>query len=112
MPQARRSGSVSFGEGCSTPARENRRQLVRRDDLELIEGALLRLLVEPPVAKLRCVAKTRPLRPGLPVIGVADNLDRFIGLELDEFERPGADGMSLAPRDGMGKPATSPRQAT
>src|SRR5436190_9803775 len=44
-----------------SPARENRRQLVRRDDFELIEGALLRLLVEPPAAKLRCVAKTRPL---------------------------------------------------
>src|SRR5438477_3416474 len=43
-----------------SPARENRRQLVRRDDFQLIEGALLRLLVEPPAAKLRCVAKTRP----------------------------------------------------
>src|SRR5438105_14009377 len=44
-----------------SPARENRRQLVRRDDFQLIEGALLRLLVEPPAAKLRCVAKTCPL---------------------------------------------------
>jgi hypothetical protein len=34
---------------------------VRRDDFELIEGTLLRLLVEPPAAKLRCVAKTCPL---------------------------------------------------
>ena len=34
---------------------------MRRDDFELIEGALLRLLVEPPAAKLRCVAKTCPL---------------------------------------------------
>src|SRR5207248_1889837 len=53
-------GFSHFGVALS-PARENRRQLVRRDDFELIEGALLRLLVEPPAAKLRCVAKTRPL---------------------------------------------------
>src|SRR5438094_9465995 len=42
-------------------AREKHRQLVRRDDFQLIEGALLRLLVEPPAAKLRCVAKPCPL---------------------------------------------------
>src|SRR5213078_947484 len=53
-----------------SPARKNRRQLVRRDDFQLIEGALLRLLVEPPAAKLRCVAKTLPLHM---VIGDLDH---------------------------------------
>src|SRR5438874_4717340 len=61
MLQVRHTGSLPFGEVALSPARENRRQLVRRDDFQLIEGALLRLLVEPPTAKLRCVATTRPL---------------------------------------------------
>src|SRR5271154_5980391 len=42
-------------------ARENRFQLVRRNDLKLRVGAIARLLVGPPLPELRHMTESRPL---------------------------------------------------
>ena len=50
----------------------------------------------------------------LPVIGILGELDRFVGLELDELERAGADRLGAhlaAARRGRDRPAYSRRRA-
>src|ERR1051325_4446105 len=51
-------GEMTFNHSTLTSTSENRLQFFRRDHFELIVGAIPRLLIGAPSAKLRCVTKS------------------------------------------------------
>ena len=85
---------------ASVPVREDRRQLVRRDHLELGEGAVARPLVVAPAAKLRGVAEAAALHV---VVGDLDDQLRT--------ERLPGQVLALAPAARCAGPALSGRVA-
>ena len=90
-----RSGSAAKGASC-----EDRRQLVRRHDLELRVGAVARLLVRPPAPELRDVPEAGALH-----VVVAD-----LGHELRAQRLPG-ETLARAPAAARARPALHARLA-
>src|SRR5438128_1207604 len=82
------------------PPGEDRRQLVRRDDLELVEGAVARLLVGTPPAELRRVTEPAALHV---VVGDLDHQLRPQRLPGKIFPlAPAAHRSGHPPRAGAG----------